>query len=382
MTRGIVQTSVTAADSSPSARVDVAQLVQLAVRGLVPMFDPEAQLFCHRLKQGSNGLGREGLSERYTIMSVLGLWRFEESGRGRSPVPVRRVFDRLSARPTWVNSLGDLGLLLWLCALASPEKIEDMYSEFGVNEVLSKFPEARVGTTMDLAWFLTGLSYASLTKDAKLHKLSQVALQTVQLLTRNQGDYGFFGHAARDRSLRGFVRGRIGSFADQVYPIYALARFGQAFQDQESLNRSRRCAEAICRAQGLLGQWWWHYDASSGKVFQRYPVYAVHQEGMAPMALFALGDATRLDFSESIYRGLAWIGGDNELNCDLREGTLNLVWRDVHRRNRLKMYLREFADHVAPGTSDASADDLGVNRECRPYELGWLLYAFAGRDSE
>ena len=67
-----------------------------------------------------------------------------------------------------------------------------------------------------------------------------------------------------------------------------------------------------------MGQWWWHYDSLTGNVFQRYPVYAVHQHGMAPMALFALADAARLDFSQSICNGLAWIyGGNNELAVDL-----------------------------------------------------------------
>jgi len=75
----------------------------------------------------------------------------------------------------------------------------------------------------------------------------------------------------------------------------------------------RTCAEAICRMQGPSGQWWWHYDARNGRIFERYPVYAVHQDGMAPMALFALGEVARLDFSEPIYKGLAWISGNNEL---------------------------------------------------------------------
>jgi len=67
------------------------------------------------------------------------------------------------------------------------------------------------------------------------------------------------------------LRGHIGSFADQVYPIYALARFGQAYGVQPAVEMAGRCGEAICRMQGPSGQWWWHYDTRTGKVFETYP---------------------------------------------------------------------------------------------------------------
>ncbi len=44
------------------------------------------------------------------------------------------------------------------------------------------------------------------------------------------------------------------------------------------------------------------------------------------------------------------------------------------------MYLREFVNFLRPAESAGAGGDLKVLFECRPYELGWLLYAFAGRD--
>jgi hypothetical protein len=65
-------------DSVPSCQVRA--LVSLAARGLVAMFDADKQLFCHRLLRTEQGLVREGLSPRYTIMTLLGLRELEMAG--------------------------------------------------------------------------------------------------------------------------------------------------------------------------------------------------------------------------------------------------------------------------------------------------------------
>lgn len=367
------------ANPVPRANLVVPELCSLAANGLIEMLDPEKRLFCHRLKRTSQGLVREGLSHRYTVMSLLGLHRLEAGGQRTLPIDTRSVFDALLADLAWVNNIGDLGLLLWLCAVVRPERTEQIYFDLGVRDALGRFPEAQKCMTMEIAWFLSGLAHAALVEGHNLPELAALSEKTFSLLTANQGKHGTFGHLAKSGGAMGGLRGRIGSFADQVYPIYALSKFGEAFQNRAALKSARSCAAAICRAQGSLGQWWWHYDALTGKVFQRYPVYAVHQHGMAPLALFALGDAAGLDFSNSIFKGLAWISGNNELALDLRETRSSLVWRSVYRRNPARTYLMEFVDFLRGTSGPVAAASLNIKFECRPYELGWLLYAFAGR---
>ena len=81
----------------------------------------------------------------------------------------------------------------------------------------------------------------------------------------------------------GILRGGVGSFADQVYPIYGISKFSQALGDEKALERALDCGLNICEAQGPLGQWWWHYDSSTGEVVGKYPVFSVHQHAMGPM---------------------------------------------------------------------------------------------------
>jgi hypothetical protein len=96
------------------------------------------------------------------------------------------------------------------------------------------------------------------------------------------------------------------------------------------------------------------------------------------MMLFAAGDATGFDFDDAIYKGLAWISGRNELGRDFVEPSLGLVWRCI--------YLGQFDAYADAGLrflqlrhNTAVESRLKVRYECRPYELGWLLYAFATR---
>lgn len=356
-------------------------LISVANNGLSQMWEPDPGLFCFRLKQTPMGLIREGVSRRYTLITLLGLQRYEISGGSFPTIGINGAVERLVRDCGAIDNVGDLGLLLWLCALACPEYLEDVCAKVDAKSALSRFRGAQLGITMELAWFLSGLAHAA-QAGLKAPDLADTAVKTFGLLKTNQGDQGIFGHLAQKRSLAGVVRGRIGSFADQVYPIYALTKFSQAYGHAAALNLAKRCAEAICRAQGPLGQWWWHYDAGSGEVVEKYPVYNVHQDGMGPMALFALAEASQGDFSESIYKGLAWIDGRNEMNIDLCDSSAGIIWRSIYRRRSGMAYIAELWKVLRSGQAVDSMDDLDITFECRPYELGWLMYAFAGRGND
>lgn len=354
----------------------VRDLIELATDGLVPMFDSEQGLFCFRLKQTEHGLVREGISLRYTIICLLGLHRFEASG-GRAPINVCATLDKLLDQSDRITNAGDLGLLLWLCALVSSDHLSRASRILDLQSALRRYHDARQRRTMELAWFLSGLAHATLARGADIPELSELALRTYGLLKENQGENGLFGHLHTKSSFSGILRGRIGSFADQVYPIYALSKYSQAYDAPEAVKLALKCAEGISTAQGPLGQWWWHYDSVTGKVRGHYPVYSVHQHGMAPMALLALSEASRTDFTPQICKGLRWISGSNEIGFDFRSSHDKVIWRclysDSHGRT-----LEAVTSFFSQGHE--SARNLTVKFECWPYELGWLLYALAGTD--
>ena len=368
---GIEITKPSGTGSPGTSAVSPGDLVRLAAQGLPQMLDPQSQVFCYTLKKTPRGLEREGISHRYTMMTLLGLHRLEAAGQP-SPVDIPRVLEALLRDTAWIQGAGDLGLLLWTCAEIAPDRLREVCGKLRPHGALDRFGDTRRGYTMEVAWFLAGVAHCLMVAPNDLSDLAPDGLAAMELLKQNCGVGGIFGHLATTKSLAGRLRGRIGSFADQVYPMYAFSKFATCGHD-EARQMALRTAHTICQHQGPLGQWWWHYSSSTGRVAGRYAVYSVHQHAMAPMALLAVADATGEDFSKSIFRGLDWVSGRNELNLDMRDAANHIVWRSFYQ-GRYRRYANRISNLAGlPG----SAGGLQVKYECRPYELGWLLYAFA-----
>ena len=353
----------------------IRSLNSLSVRGLTAMFDDGRQLFCNRLVRTGGGLRSEGLSHRYTLMTLMGLHRAEAFGL-RSPFNTKAILACLLNGTQWLDNIGDLGLLLWACALIAPERFEEVYHKLNVAGAIDRDRLAIEEHTMEMAWFLAGLAHGALAGLKCMPSLQALAERSYQVVCKNQGHKGIFGHRAWGRNSAGAFRGRLGTFADQVYPIYALSKFGIAFAHDEALKRARACAETICNIQGPLGQWWWHYDSRVGDVVGKYPVYSVHQDAMAPMALLALSESCGQDYSAWIFKGLAWIYGRNELNFDLCDESASIVWRCIYLP-KPAAYVQQVASVFGRGPLRTVPARLRVRFEDRPYHFGWVLYAFA-----
>jgi hypothetical protein len=381
MVRSSTETKNAAVNSVAIDVPDVSQLCALALEGLAPMFDQSRKLFCHRRRMTPKGLVCEGVSQRYTIMTVLGLHQCELAGIATG-FDLQASVDVLFADLSWITGIGDLGLLLWLAALVSAKHVEQLFGNVDVREAVSRLPDARAGMTTELAWFLAGVAHAKSARLAHGGSLERAGLQAYEALKTNQGVNGILGHLAKGRSVAGTLRSHIGCFADQVYPIYAFTRFAQAFGVDGALDIATSCAESICKLQGPKGQWWWHYDSSTGKVCGKYPVFAVHQDGMAPMALLALSEATKKDYSEPINLGLSWITGSNELNQDLCDPSYKMIWRSIHAGAKYKIYVAGAMGSLGFKQGAKFMETLKVNLECRPYHFGWLLYSFATRSAK
>lgn len=361
---------ITGAPNSSAA--ELRRLLELSLTGILPMFYPGKNLFCYRLKQTPAGLVKEGISHRYTLITLLGLRRAVAAGFD-SPIDRTAVLFKLAKETSWINNVGDLGLYLWLCALDCPEYLPSLFSQFNLQQALNIFPDACARRTMEIAWFLSGISHLKLAAISGIPELTDLAVRAARLLEANCGPQGLFGHQAA-RGMTGTLRGRIGTFADQVYPIYALTRFAQAFGHAKALERAVECGESICRLQESLGQWCWHYDSRTGRVTSQYPVYSVHQDAMAPLALLPLGEVASRDFMPETFKGLAWISGNNELGVDLRDFSTGLVWRSLYQ-SKAKAYANELLSFAR---LPSSFGGLKIRYEDRPYHLGWVLYALSG----
>ena len=359
---------------SRASQLDIPALNSLALRSLVSLFDEKEMLFSRRVTLTENGFVRDRTSRKRTIIALLGLQRLAETG-GAPPIDVTSIRNIILGDTTWVRSVEDLGLLTWFTAECVPERLGKLLNELDFSKALNTYSDGRQARTRGLAWFLAGIAHAQLTCPGTLQDLTDVAVDTYHLLRDNQSEGGIFGHAMFPRLLQQTFCNRFGTFADQIYAIYALTTFGRAFQIEEPLESALGCANAVRALQGQMGQWWFLYDKHACRVVNRYPVFSLHQDGIAPVGLLALGEATGQSFHASIYKGLSWIAGANELRNDLRNLDQGLIWDSIGPRRPIANYW-EGALSFMNISRGPQAKSLRIRYEARPDHFGWLLYAF------
>jgi hypothetical protein len=372
-------TQLTAHDRLPSTDSEgtpVEHLRLLAVKALKQMYRPERGLFAFRIRRNAEGMVLEGVSRRYTAISLIGL-AMQKSGvadevlHGESAQAVcRRLVDDVQD----MDNLGDVALTLWAARAQRDER-----ASVALGRLRELRPVEGGSPTVELAWSLAALAVAG-SEDSTDEELARHTAQ--RLVSSFVPDSGMFPHwpaGARRLSLRSHVT----CFADLVYPVQALAHYHGRTGDQQALATARRCAERICALQGAAGQWWWHYDVRTGRVVEPYPVYAVHQDAMGPMALLDLQDVCDAEFREAIDRGVQWLMDPPETGRPLIDKDHGVIWRKVARREPGKLSRRLQAitsrihrDLRLPGLDSVLRPGC-VDYECRPYHLGWLLYAWA-----
>ncbi len=356
------------------SQLEIPALNALALRSLVFLFNEREGLFSRSVTLGQDGFHHEEVSPKRTIIALLGLHRLEESGE-TLPFDMSSMRAVVLGDTSWVRTLGDLGLVTWFTAECEPDRLKNLFNQFDFDSALDNYSDARKGHTRALAWFLAGIAHARLSCPRTLPDLTDAAVNTYRLLQDNQSESGIFGHATLSAFLSRTFCNRFGTFGDQIHSVYALTTFSRAFQIEEPLASALSCGNAIRALQGELGQWWSLYDKRACRVVNRYPVLSLHQDGTAPVGLLALGEATGQSFHESIYKGLLWIRGANELGKDLRSPDRGLIWDSIRLRRRTTNYWEAALSFMnIPRRPQAEA--LKIRYEARPDHFGWLLYAF------
>jgi hypothetical protein len=334
---------------------------------------------------GPRALESRGTSTRYAAITVLGA-RLLPEPRQRAVFGGRTAEEftgLLVERLPAVTNLGDAALITWAAADTGHPKLSDALDRLAALDA-----DGGPRPTVEAAWTLSALTAARGAADVE----RRVTAARDRLLRSRAPGSPLFPHATGPGLVPAY-RSHIACFADQTYPLQALARTHAtgrpAGGDPGALAAADARAARICALQGDGGQWWWHYDARTGTVVEGYPVYSVHQHAMAPTALFDLADAGGTDCAEAIRRGLRWMAGPPELTAAGAAEPMiveadGVTWRKVHRGDPKKAVraARGLAARVSPRLRLTALDRLyrptAVDRECRPYEFGWMLHAWLG----
>ena len=356
------------AGSNVASGALLARLRTIGERALPKMYSADARRYVFTVRGRKQGLVPDGVSPRYTAITLIGL---AADGLQRRPLPYDPVAlaTAMAADLSTCTNLGDAALIVWAAGALGVD------TTAAWRQVQRLFDARPAHPTVEVAWAL-----AAATMDPRRASDDLRVRLRARLLSAWHPASGLFAHTAGGATRRS----HIACFADQVYPIFALARCSAAYDDLAALEAAAGCGRRICNLQGDGGQWHWHYDPRTGDVVESYPVYAIHQDAMAPMALRALKDAGGGDFDANIDRGLRWLESAPELEGgSLIDETAQMVWRKVARREPLKVsrFVQAACTRVhpalrAPGL-DALFPPVAIDREDRPYHWGWFLYAWA-----
>ncbi len=257
-----------AAPRSPGPRVDrnlVEGLVRLSLEGLERMHDPATEtLFTRRFDRPRERC--EHLSLRYTVMSSLGIHEAKMAGFATRLDP-RRLLESGLARFDG-EDIDHLAMALWSNAVLEAGLEGRILPRLLRSLADDRLVRGSIGR--ELAWALTGLT-AHAAKDPAdagvrdaARRLRDFAVRRCWcepggLFCSHGGEGGFDRHQAL--------------FSTQIYWVHALAFHGRVFGDAESVRIAGRCADTLIGLRDPFGGWPWRFDARTGRVTERFPVY-------------------------------------------------------------------------------------------------------------
>ena len=345
---------------------DPAALISFALESLPSMIEEDSGMFCFSRDRDGR---RSGTSLRYTMICLVGLHRARADGLD---VPFNLETMAAKALNEPMETLADTGLALWVSALFDP----DAGLEF-VDLARRQWDSERTGMHAGLG--LTGfVELAKATGDDEVAAIAAGARDEV-LDQYGGSPSGIFYHTQESRTRRTKP-----NFATQVYLMVGLVKESMFSGHRAALDAAERCARTLAQLQRDDGGWPWIYD-TRGFVVEDYEVYAVHQDGMAPMAFLALSDAGCEGMTELARSGLPWMSGQNDLGIDMVDRKNGLIYRSIRRprpSDRVMLAANAATASALGRPLNAGGKRLELNPTCRPYHPGWILEAWVGRADE
>jgi len=350
-------------------------IADYALAGLEKCWMPELRRWSHIYHLDGRGSPNESLPYSdifYTFNVLLGMSRLR---RLPNDLRLRSIFEYnvglLLSLPVAKYALG---MALWTAAelrIPLPSPVRNH-----IDKVLADEAGWRKFRAQDLGMLLIGV-----VAQARLGRphLVQLANRLYRALVERHSTQSplFSDGPSGHRRL-------FGTFATQTYLTLACYHYGEFAGKVAPIKMANACVRRLIELQGPQGEWPWLYDAHRGRVLDFYEVYSVHQYGMAPAFLELAERHGVVEARDALVKGLEWMFGNNQLGISMWVPDLKLSIRSQVRAGELqtKMWrilrsaknagLRREGTRIDPAR-------LVLRRECRSYELGWILWSLGQR---
>lgn len=350
-------------------------LVDYALKGLERCWLPSYGRWSHIYHLDGRPQPNESVPQSdvfYTLNVLLGLARVRHVPEG---INVRQTFQRnVPLLLTLPVSKYAFGMALWAGAELQLELPGDVLAH--IERLLLDKNTWHSFRAQDLGLLLVGV-----VAQAKFDKKKWVPFAAglfAFLVDRYCSSSGQFFDAAFG------VRRRYASFATQTYLTLACYAYGELMEDARAIKIANSSVRKVIAQQGPSGEWPWFFDAASGRVVDFYEVYSVHQYGMAPAFLERAEQHGVFEARGAIIKGFNWVLGQNQLNVAMLVPDLHLSIRSQVRKGELhtkkwRVFRALRNSMLGHDGSLTDPSDLELRRECRSYELGWILWSFGQR---
>lgn len=355
-------------------------LAQHACSFLETVYDPHAALFPYttRVVHGRYVSSFDHPSAiRYSINCLLALRTAENREPGAHKFAARAdelVADFLDRNEASVVNDGDKGLLLALLAGRNGAEGNAADRAFARVGELDARDRQQALVLQEVCWLLWGTLARERAGDASAAPVARRMFRTLVYRFLNQDS--FFPRHSLARHRRGTV-----SFGGLVYFLQTLHEYALLTGDEHAEWLFREGVSRVVAAQGTGGEWPWFFDVRTGAPIDLYPVYSVHQDSMAMLFLLPALDRGLPRMHEAIERSYAWVLGRNQLGQSMIALDPFLRYRSLERRGPLQRARRYGRSFLAGHDRRLArrSERVQINRECRSYEMGWIIYAWAGR---
>ncbi len=353
-------------------------LIELSSDLLKAMYNDKLALFSYSTRISNGRYISEydhPLAMRYSINTLAGIQLVEKHGA--------RLWDFdflleefLKKQGQNVDKASDHGFLLSVLTEARHDRANAQFQQ--VKSIVENKEYFLKLTLQDVCWILSGLvSHARETQDCEVKSTVQKAFRLIIKHFYNPDT--LLPH----HSLQ-FYRRRFVSFGGITYFLKAMAEYSLVFGDEYARTLFSEGVRLMLDLQGPQGEWAWFYDTNRARIVDWYEVYSVHQEAMAMLFLLPAYDMGIVGVETAIIKSYQWLFGNNELSTPMMVDQPFFSYRSIRRKKayeRGKRYVRSMLlSSLGLPARPLKADALEINTECRSYEMGWTLYAWAGRN--
>ena len=328
------------AEPEPRVRF-IARVRSIAIRSLSRMYRPEERLFVFRLRRDGETIVSEGLSRRYTAITLIGLAKEE-------PHTVAAVLGAHDLQTVYGRLLQDITETTQP-RRRRPDPLGGLRhrspgSGAAVERLRALHPETVAHPTVELAWVVSALTLdpgaADDLREAAVRRLLASFNRHIERLPSCDR-----GGTARTRSLPTSLASPTSSIPPRRCPSTPSSR-----ARPRPGTPPAACADYMCRMQGRDGQWWWHYDYRTGNVSSATPYTPFTRTPWRPMALFAAsgGRGPVLRRGRSSRPSSGWRAAPSSKAGTLLDDRADLIWRKVARRepNKLSRYAQALVSRV------------------------------------